>query len=84
MRVSFMSVTRTVSRSMNSDWDRDLPSHDVRGGVMVEDDRHRVGTRRTNCLLCNDTDGANAAAAAAALLITLPLSAVWATIDSSG
>ena len=70
-----MSVTRTVSRSMNSDCERDLPSHVViGGGVMVEDAKHRVGmTRRTNVCLCND--GANAAAAAAALLIKLLLSA---------
>lgn len=69
-----MSVTRTVSRSMNSDCERDLPSHVViGGGVMVEDAKHRVGmTRRTNVCLCND--GANAAAAAA-LLIKLLLSA---------
>ena len=67
-----MSVTRTVSRSMNSDCERDLPSHDViGGGVTVEDKKHRVG--RTDVCLCND--GANAAAAAAALLIKLLLSA---------
>ena len=67
-----MSVTRTVSRSMNSDCDKDLPSHDViGGGVTVEDAKHvDVGTRRTNVCLCND--GANAAAA---LLIKLLLSA---------
>ena len=75
MSASFMSVTRTVSRSMNSDCERDLPSHDViGGGVTVEDAKHvDVGTRRTNVCLCND--GANAAAAAAALLIKLLLSA---------